>query len=74
MPVSEYRCDVYRNALQVVGTLGKRGGISARHPATANFGVSSREVAAVLGGALKRMAKYLRKRGMLEAGVLRAGE
>jgi hypothetical protein len=36
--------------------------------------LSSREVAGVLGGTLKRMAKYLRKRGMLEAGVLRAGE
>jgi Transposase zinc-binding domain/Putative transposase len=36
--------------------------------------LSSREVAGVLGGTLKRMAKYLRKRGMLEAGELRAGE
>jgi hypothetical protein len=35
--------------------------------------LSSREVAGVLGGTLKRMAKYLRKRGMLEAGMLEAG-
>jgi Transposase zinc-binding domain/Putative transposase len=36
--------------------------------------LSSREVAGVLATSLKRMAKYLRKRGMLEADVLRASE